>query len=84
MFHELLKANAVDKNHSGDVDIFRFYLPESVQAPILNTLRVRIMITRLPTAPSGRKRLAHDLAGVQEVCMILRFLRPATLSEECG
>jgi hypothetical protein len=82
MFHELLEAGTVDKNHAGDVDIFRFYLSQRVQSPILITLHVDVMVTRLPTALGGRDRLAHDLTGVQGACMILMIVRPPTLSEE--
>src|ERR1700730_571534 len=82
MFHELLEAGTVDKNHAGDVDIFRFYLSQRVQSPILITLHIDVMVTRLPTALGGRDRLAHDLPGVQGACMILRIVRPATLSEK--
>ena len=56
VFHELLEASAVDKNHFGDVGIFRFHLPQRVQAPILIALHVRVMVPRLPTSLSGRDR----------------------------
>ena len=84
MFHELLEASAFDKNHSGDVDILRFHLSQRVQAPILITLHVDVMVTRLPTALGRRDRLAHDLTSVQDACLSLMFVRSAILSEDCG
>jgi len=84
VFHGLFEVSAVDKNYSGDFDIFRFHLPERVQAPIVIALHVVVMVTRLPTALGGRDRQAHDLTGVQDACMILRCVQPATLSEERG
>src|SRR5690242_16801468 len=79
VFHELFEVSAVDKNYSGDVDILRFHVPERVQAPILITLHVCVMVTRLPTALGGRDRQLHNLTGVPDACMILRFFRPVTL-----
>src|SRR5437016_12899135 len=40
VLHGLLEASAVDNDHSGDVDFFRFYVPEQVQAPLFITCRV--------------------------------------------
>jgi hypothetical protein len=60
----MLEASTVDKNHAGDVDIFRFYLPQRVQSPILITLQVEVMVARLPTTLGGRDRLAHDLTSI--------------------
>lgn len=84
VFHDLPEASAVNKHHSGHVDIFRSNLPERVQAAILITLHVGVMVTRLSTALGSRDRQAHDLTGVQDACMIPRTVRAATLSEEGG
>ena len=43
--HELLEACAVDQNHSGDIDFFRFQLSLRVQAPILITFHESRAIT---------------------------------------
>jgi hypothetical protein len=84
VLYELLKASPVDERHSGDVDIFRFHLPQRVQAPILITLHVDVMVARLPTALGGGDRQAHDLAGAQDASLILMFGRSVSFSEECG
>src|ERR1700720_3502524 len=44
VFHELLKANAVDESHSSDVDIFRFHVPQRVQAPVLITFHKDVFV----------------------------------------
>jgi len=82
VFHELLEARAVDKNHSGDIDILRLHFPKRVQASILITFYVDVMVTRLPTALGGRDRQSHYLTGVLDARRILRFVRPATLRKE--
>src|SRR6266566_455328 len=87
VFDELFETHAVDENHSGDVDIFGFHLATGVQAPILITLDISVVIVAgLPTALGGRDRERHDLAGVQHALLILRLARrsPATLSKERG
>jgi hypothetical protein len=49
VFHELLKANAVDERHSGDVDIFRLHLSRRVQTAILIPFDIDVILTRPPT-----------------------------------
>ena len=84
MFHQLLKADAVDKIHFGDIDILRLHLPRRVQPPILITLHVDVCVTRLPAEFGRHERLTHDLAGVQGDWRILGFVRSLILSEERG
>src|ERR1700683_1573116 len=84
MFHEPFEASAVNESHFGDVGIFRFELPQRVQATILVALGVGIVVARLPTALGRRHRSARDLTGVREARMILEFYRYDILSEECG
>jgi len=84
VFHELLEAGAIDENHAGDVDVLRFYLAERVEAAILVTFDKGVMVTRLPTALGGGNGLGHDLTGIQDGWLILRFIRAAALGEECS
>jgi hypothetical protein len=84
VFDTLFEASAVNESHFGDVGIFRFELPQRVQAAILIALGVRIVVTRLPTAFGRHNRLARDLTGVQDARMILMFARSDILTEECG
>src|ERR1051326_8836081 len=80
VFQELLKASAVDHHHSGEVDTFRFQLPERVQAPIIIAFYICEVVTRLPTALCCQHGREHDLARIRNACIIVDNIRPATLS----
>ena len=42
-----------------------------------------VTIKRLQTPLGGHDRLADDVTGVRDAGIILKFIRPAILSEEC-
>src|SRR5580704_12010632 len=84
MFYELLKANAIDENHSRDVNSFRFHLSLRVQAAVLITFHIEVFITRPPAVLGRHQRLTHDLPGVHVARGILLLLRSTGLSQECG
>src|SRR5690348_14893584 len=53
VFYELVKGSAMDDDRSRDVHILRFHVPQPVQASVLITLHVRIVVPRIPISLRG-------------------------------
>jgi hypothetical protein len=61
VFQDLPESRAIGKDHSSDIHIIRSDLALSIQAPILVTLGVNVLASRLPTALGRCNRCTHDL-----------------------